>query len=45
MAVARGWQGGGNGGLVSNGCTVSVLQDKKGLEMIVVMVAQQCEYT
>ena len=34
---------GGNGELSVNGYRVSVLQDEKVLEMMVVMVTQQCE--
>ena len=44
--VAKGWWGGENGDLLFNGDSVSVLQDEeKFWRWIVVIAAQQCEYT
>ena len=43
MGVSKDWGGEGNVELVFNGYRVPVQEDKKVLEMVVLMVAQQCE--
>lgn len=44
MGVSKDWGGEGNVELVFNGYRVPVQEDKKVLEMVVLMVAQQCEW-
>lgn len=44
MKVARGW-GRSNGESVFNGCRVSIWEDEKVMEIIVVIAVQQCECT
>ena len=45
MGVSKDWWGEGKVQLVFNGYRVPKQEDKKVLEMVVLMAAQQCEWT